>query len=63
METAFVVSARRLARWFWLEWVRPLALPALVIFAKPLLGYAQATAAQLLDIDLYRQAILAGGGA
>ena len=33
METAFVVSARRLARWFWLEWVRPLALPALVIFA------------------------------
>ncbi|WP_160286141.1 monovalent cation/H+ antiporter subunit D [Pseudomonas knackmussii] len=37
--------------------------PALVIFAKPLLGYAQATAAQLLDVDLYRQAILAGGGA
>lgn len=37
--------------------------PALVLFAKPLLGYAQATAAQLLDVELYRQAILTGGGA
>ena len=31
--------------------------------ARPLLTYAQATAAQLLDAGLYRQAILLGGGA
>ncbi|KSW26558.1 MULTISPECIES: monovalent cation/H+ antiporter subunit D [unclassified Pseudomonas] len=35
----------------------------LVLFAKPLQGYLQATAEQLLDVDLYRRAILAGGGA
>ena len=37
--------------------------PLLVVAARPLLAYAQATAAQLLDVDLYRQAILLGGGA
>ncbi|WBG63248.1 monovalent cation/H+ antiporter subunit D [Pseudomonas citronellolis] len=35
----------------------------LVLFAKPLQAYLQATAEQLLDVDLYRRAILAGGGA
>lgn len=35
----------------------------LVLFAKPLQDYLQATAEQLLDVDLYRRAILAGGGA
>jgi multicomponent K+:H+ antiporter subunit D len=34
-----------------------------VLFAKPLQAYLQATAEQLLDVDLYRRAILAGGGA
>ncbi|SDH36087.1 monovalent cation/H+ antiporter subunit D [Pseudomonas panipatensis] len=37
--------------------------PLMVACAKPLLAYAQAAAAQLLDGELYRQAILAGGGA
>lgn len=37
--------------------------PLMVIAARPLLVYAQATAAQLLDVGLYRQAILLGGGA
>ncbi|MCY1438075.1 hypothetical protein D9M71_542590 [compost metagenome] len=33
----------------------------LILFAKPMLAYAQATATQLLDVELYRQAILGGG--
>lgn len=37
--------------------------PLMVVAARPLLTYAQATAAQLLDAGLYRQAILLGGGA
>ncbi|SDO75941.1 monovalent cation/H+ antiporter subunit D [Pseudomonas jinjuensis] len=38
-----------------------LTAPLLVLLAKPLLVYVQATAAQLLDVELYRQAILGGG--
>ncbi|MNP61395.1 putative monovalent cation/H+ antiporter subunit D [compost metagenome] len=38
-----------------------LTAPLLVLLAKPLLIYVQATAAQLLDVELYRQAILGGG--
>ncbi|WP_207885159.1 monovalent cation/H+ antiporter subunit D [Pseudomonas sp. 30_B] len=37
--------------------------PLMVVAARPLLTYAQATAVQLLDAGLYRQAILLGGGA
>jgi len=37
--------------------------PLMVVAARPLISYAQATAAQLLDAGLYRQAILLGGGA
>ncbi|MDH1007324.1 monovalent cation/H+ antiporter subunit D [Pseudomonas nicosulfuronedens] len=37
--------------------------PLMVIAARPLITYAQATAVQLLDAGLYRQAILLGGGA
>jgi multicomponent K+:H+ antiporter subunit D len=37
--------------------------PLMVVAARPLITYAQATAAQLLDAGLYRQAILLGGGA
>lgn len=37
--------------------------PLMVVAARPLIAYAQATAAQLLDAGLYRQAILLGGGA
>ncbi|MCY1180993.1 hypothetical protein D9M73_214730 [compost metagenome] len=33
----------------------------LILFARPVLDYAQATATQLLDVELYRQAILGGG--
>ncbi|MBO3276372.1 monovalent cation/H+ antiporter subunit D [Pseudomonas schmalbachii] len=33
----------------------------LILFARPMLDYAQATATQLLDVELYRQAILGGG--
>ncbi|WP_438885945.1 hypothetical protein, partial [Bacillus cereus group sp. Bce026] len=37
--------------------------PLLVFAAKPLLAYVQATAAQLHDLDLYRQIITRGGAA
>ncbi|MFS2126716.1 monovalent cation/H+ antiporter subunit D [Pseudomonas sp. Pseusp97] len=37
--------------------------PLMVVAARPLITYAQATAVQLLDAGLYRQAILLGGGA
>ncbi|MBB4862757.1 multicomponent K+:H+ antiporter subunit D [Pseudomonas nitritireducens] len=37
--------------------------PLMVVAARPLITYAQATAVQLLNADLYRQAILLGGGA
>lgn len=37
--------------------------PLMVVAARPLMTYAQATAVQLLDAGLYRQAILLGGGA
>ncbi|MNN52736.1 putative monovalent cation/H+ antiporter subunit D [compost metagenome] len=33
----------------------------LILFARPMLDYAQATATQLLDVEQYRQAILGGG--
>ena len=35
----------------------------LVVLAGPLMGYLEATATQLHDIDLYRQAVLPGAGA
>ncbi|WP_236199617.1 monovalent cation/H+ antiporter subunit D [Pseudomonas pseudonitroreducens] len=37
--------------------------PLMVVAARPLIDYTQATAAQLLDAGLYRHAILLGGGA